>query len=143
KHRVDGVILSVSKNTSNFDFIETYQKSDIPLVFFDCVPDRTDVHRIVSDLATGMTEAIDTFVSCGHHRIALINGPANLLASKEREEYFLKGLKKNSIPHMKEFIFNSDLSEKGNQEAMLYLVSLTDRPSAVICFSDYVTLDVM
>src|SRR5690606_6055307 len=83
RHRVDGVILSVSKNTSNFDFIETYQKSNIPLVFFDCVPDRTDVHRIVSDLATGMTEAIDTFVSCGHHRIALINGPANLLASKE------------------------------------------------------------
>src|SRR5690606_13590276 len=44
KHRVDGVILSGSKNTSNFDFIESYRKANIPIVFFDCVPDRTDVH---------------------------------------------------------------------------------------------------
>src|SRR5690606_26029562 len=111
--------------------------------FFDCVPDRTDVHRIVADLSTGMTEAIDTFVNCGHHHIALINGPANLLASKEREVCFLEALKKNNIPHSKEFIFNTDLSEKGNQDAMLELISLTDRPSAVVCFSDYVTLDIM
>src|SRR5690606_1563154 len=62
KHGVDGVIRSLSKSTTNFDFIESYKKSSIPLVFFDCVPDRTDVHRIVADLSTGMIEAIDTFV---------------------------------------------------------------------------------
>jgi len=143
KHRVDGVILSVSKNTTNFDFIESFQKANIPIVFFDCVPDREDVHRIVANLETGMLEAISTFVSCGHNRIALINGPGNLLASKEREEAFIKGLKTNGVKVNKEYIFHTDLSEKGNQEAMLELISLAERPSAIICFSDYVTLDVM
>lgn len=143
RHRVDGVILSVSKNTNNFDFIETYKKANIPIVFFDCVPDRTDVHRIIADLGTGMTEAINTFVNCGHHRIALINGPSNLLASKEREEGFIAGLQENGIKINREYIFHTDLSEKGNQDAMLELISLAERPSAVICFSDYVTLDAM
>jgi len=143
RHRVDGVILSVSKNTSNFDFIEIYKKANIPIVFFDCVPDRTDVHRIIADLGTGMTEAINTFVNCGHHRIALINGPLNLLASKEREEGFIAGLQENGIKINREYIFHTDLSEKGNQDAMLELISLAERPSAVICFSDYVTLDAM
>src|SRR5690606_26416387 len=70
KHRVDGVIISLSKNTTSFDFIETFKKANIPVVFFDCSPDTADVYRIVSDLATGMIEAISTFVSWGHHRIA-------------------------------------------------------------------------
>ena len=143
EHRVDGLIVSVSKNTTNFSFIESYQKANIPIVFFDCVPDRDDVNRIVADLGTGITEAIDTFVSCGHNRIALINGPSNLLASKEREREFIASLKKNNIPLDEEFIFHTDLSEKGNQDAMLELISLPERPSAVICFSDYVALDVM
>src|SRR5690606_11173563 len=143
EHRVDGIIVSVSKNTTNFDFIESYQKANIPIVFFDCVPDRDNVHRIVADLATGMTEAIDTFVSCGHNRIVLINGPSNLLESKEREREFTISLEKNDVVVNKEYIFHTDLSEKGNQDAMLELISLAERPSAVICFSDYVTLDVM
>ena len=143
KHRVDGVIVSVSKNTSNFEFIEVFKKANIPMVFFDCVPDREDVHRILVELETGMIEAIDTLVSCGHSRIALINGPESLLASRERERGFIKGLKKNKVAVNPEYIVQTDLSPEGNRQAMVELISHSDRPSAVISFSDYVTLDAM
>lgn len=143
KHRVDGIILSVAKNTSNFDFIDSLRKSNIPIVFFDCVPDREDVIRIVSDLKPGMMEAIDTFVSCGHNRIALINGPQTLLASRERLEGYKQGLEKNDIPVNEYYIFVSDLSEEDNKRVMAELIALPERPSAVICFSDYVALDTM
>lgn len=143
KHRVDGIILSVAKNTSNFDFIDSLRKSNIPIVFFDCVPDREDVIRIVSDLKPGMMEAIDTFVSCGHNRIALINGPQTLLASRERLEGYKQGLEKNDIPVNEDYIFVSDLSEEDNKRVMAELIALPERPSAVICFSDYVALDTM
>lgn len=143
KHRVDGIIVSVAKNTSNFEFIETLDKAGIPIVFFDCVPDRDDVVRIVSDLKPGIMEAIDTFVSCGHHRIALINGPQTLLASRERLEGYKQGLKKKNIPFSEDYVFTSDLSEEDNKRVMIDLVALPDRPSAIICFSDYVALDTM
>jgi DNA-binding LacI/PurR family transcriptional regulator len=143
KHRVDGVIVSVSKNTRNFDFIEVYRKANIPIVFFDCVPDREDAHRVMVELETGMMEAIDTLVSCGHSRIALINGPESLLASRDRERGFIQGLKKNKISVNPEYIVNTDLSTEGNRQAMMELIAHSDRPSAVISFSDYVTLDAM
>lgn len=143
KHRVDGIILSAAKNTSNFEFIEALEKSNIPIVFFDCVPDRDDVIRIVSDLKPGMMEAIDTFVSCGHHRIALINGPQTLLASRERLEGYKQGLKKNNIPFNEDYVVTSDLTDDDNRRVMSELITLPERPSAIICFSDYVALDTM
>lgn len=142
-HRVDGIILSSAKNTREFEYIDILKNANIPLVFFDCVPDIPQINAIVSNLKTGMTEAIDTFVSCGHRTIAFINGPAHLPASKEREEAFTEALAKNGIPLNRDHIVYTDLSEKGNADAILELIALSERPSAVISFNDYVTLDAM
>ncbi len=38
---------------------------------------------------------------------------------------------------------NTDLTQEGNEAAILQLLSLPDRPSAVVSFNDYVALDVM
>src|SRR5690606_18305334 len=97
--------------------------------------------RIVSDLKPGIMEAIDTFVSCGHHRIALINGPQTLLASRERLEGYKQGLKKNNIPFSEDYVFTSDLSEEDNKRVMIDLVALPDRPAEVIGLVEDVPLE--
>lgn len=142
-HRVDGIILSSAKNTREFDYIDVLKNAGIPIVFFDCVPDIPNINAIVSNLKTGMLQAIDTFVSCGHQSIAFINGPGHLPASKEREGAFIKGLTNNNIPINRDYIVYTDLSEQGNEDAIVKLVNLINRPSAVVSFNDYVTLDAM
>jgi len=142
-HRVDGIILSSAKNTREFDYIDVLNNAGIPVVFFDCVPDLPHINAIVSNLKTGMREAINMFASCGHHIIAFINGPAHLPASKEREEAFIAALANNAIPLNRDYVVYTDLSEAGNEQAMLELINLSERPSAVISFNDYVTLDAM
>jgi len=142
-HRVDGVLMSIGKNTQNYPFIELMESAGIPIVFFDCVPDIENIHKVYCDLETGMLEAIDRFVSCGHHAISLINGPARLLASMEREKAYRKGLSKHSIPFKEEYMVNTDLTPEGNEAAILQLLALSDRPSAVVSFNDYVAMDVM
>lgn len=143
KHRVDGILISMSKNTGNTDFLNLLAKTEIPIVFFDCVPDLPNVHKIYSDLESGMIEAIDAFIERGHSKIALINGPESLLASKERAEAFKNALKKNDILFDSSYIVNTDLTEYGNEAAMEKICSLVDRPSAVISFNDFVTLDLI
>lgn len=142
-HRIDGIIVSLGKNTTDFAFLEIFRKANIPIVFFDCVPDLQEINAIICELETGMVEAVDTFVSCEHKQIAFINGPEDLLASKERENGFLKGLARHSIQKNTDYILHTDLSQEGNVEAMQKLLSLPKRPSAIICFNDYVALDVM
>jgi len=143
KHRVDGILISLGKNTVDTDFVDILSKTEIPVVFFDCVPDLDNVHKVYSDLSSGMIEAIDAFVERGHRKIALINGPESLLASKERSEAFLKALKKQGITSDESYVVHTDLTEKGNEEAMEKLCSLADRPSAVVSFNDFVTLDLI
>jgi len=142
-HRVDGVLMSIGKNTRDYPFIDLMEGAGIPIVFFDCVPDLEHIHKVYCDLETGMLEAIDRFVSCGHHAISLINGPTHLPASLEREKAYRKGLAQYDIRYKEEYVVNTDLTPEGNEAAISQLLALPDRPSAVVSFNDYVALDVM
>lgn len=142
-HRVDGIIMSAAKNTREFDYLGVLENAEIPVVFFDCVPDLPNLNAVFSNLCTGMYQAIDTFIACGHRSIAFINGPKTLPASVERENAFRKSLQDNHFEFNEEYLVYTDLSEAGNIAATNKLLSLPERPSALISFNDYVTLDAM
>ena len=143
KHRVDGVLISLGKNTTDLSFIKVLETAEIPVVFFDCVPAVDDVNKVFCELDTGMQEAIKAFVDRGHKAVALINGPEGLLASKERQLSFQKAIEKAGISFDEKYIANTDLTEKGNIQAVEKLCNLSDRPSAIVSFNDFVTLDVI
>src|SRR5690606_16622197 len=46
-HRVDGVLMSIGKNTRDYAFIELLESAGIPIVFFDCVPDLENINKVV------------------------------------------------------------------------------------------------
>lgn len=112
-------------------------------MYFDCVPNIDGVNKVYSDLSSGMREAIHAFASIGHQNIALINGPENLLASTERVEAYKKALEANDLAFDDKYVVNTDLTEEGNVDAMEKLLVLSERPSAVVSFNDFVTLDVI
>src|SRR5690606_24686150 len=70
KHRVDGILMSLGKNTEDLSFVQMLDESEIPIVFFDCVPKIEGVNKVYSDLSSGMQEAIQAFASIGHKNIA-------------------------------------------------------------------------
>lgn len=143
KHRVDGILMSLGKNTEDLSFVDMLKESEVPIVFFDCVPKIEGVNKVYSDLSSGMREAIQSFASIGHKNIALINGPENLLASQERADAYRQALLKEDIAFDEKYVVNTDLTEAGNIEAMEKLLLLSDRPSAIVSFNDFVTLDVI
>ncbi|MBD1420304.1 LacI family DNA-binding transcriptional regulator [Sphingobacterium chuzhouense] len=143
KHRVDGILMSLGKNTEDLSFVEMLNDAEVPIVFFDCVPKIEGVNKVYSDLSTGMREAIQAFASIGHQNIALINGPENLLASQERVEAYRVALESEELEYNERYVVHTDLTEQGNIEAIDKLLALSQRPSAIVSFNDFVTLDVM
>lgn len=139
--RVDGMIVSLSKNTINYGHFELLKKYNIPIVFFDCIPERKDIHFTACNLQTGMLTAINKLVEMGINNIALVNGPKQLVASKQRQQIYFQGLKKNDISYDERLVEFTDLSKEGNQEAMKKLLLLDNPPKAVITFNDYLALD--
>ncbi len=141
--RVDGMIVSMSKNTDSFEHFEMLKKYNIPLVFFDRVPNMVDINYVDCNLENGMREAIEFLAKKNHKQIALINGPKTLPSTKERYEWFVAALKKNDLKFDEKYIVSTDLTAQSTHIAMQQLVSLKPRPTAVITFNDYVALDAM
>ncbi len=140
-HRVDGILVSVSKNTTSYEHFESLKNYRIPVVFFDRIPAMPDIHYVACNLETGIQESVDFLIGEKRHRIALINGPDTLLASRERLQGFRGALKKHKIKLDPRLVSSTDLSLEGTNKAMQQLLSLKPRPTAVIAFNDYVALD--
>lgn len=141
RHRVDGLLVSLSKNTVSYEHFEQLNNYSIPVVFFDRVPDSPDVYSVSCNLKSSSVQLVDWLVSQGHKNIGFIKGPDTMMPSLERLNGYQEGLKKNNLAIDQSFIVQTDLSREQTQEAVRQLLGLKKRPTAVIAFNDYVALD--
>lgn len=141
RQRVDGLIVSLAKTSKSFEHFELLKKYKIPVVFFDRVPDIADAYTVSCNLENSSVELVDLLVSMGHKRIGFLKGPDSLIHSKQRLNGYYKGLKKHKLKVETALVVTTDLSKKKTQDAMHKLLALKNRPTAVIAFNDYVTLE--
>jgi len=140
-HRVDGLIVSITKNTISYEHFEALKKYDIPIVFFDRIPSMQNIHYVACNMASGTTQAFNFLRNLGHKTIGMINGPMNLLASKERVEGYRNALTKARLKYDPSLIISSDLTTDNIYAVTEKLLSLKNKPTAIIAFNDYVLLD--
>ena len=140
-HRVDGMLISVAKNTGNYSHFEMLKDYNIPVVFFDRIPKKTDIHSVTCNVERGMEDAIHFLVKRGHRNIAFVNGPKTIIASRERFEGYRDALSRKKIKVDPAYIISTDLTPESTIKAMEELLALKRRPTAVITFNDYIALD--
>jgi LacI family transcriptional regulator len=141
KHRVDGIIASISKNTDSFEHFEELKKYNIPVVFFDRVPEGDSFYKISCSLKHCSVAMVDWLVNEGYSRIGFIKGPGSMTSSDERMQGYIQGLAKNKIRLDKNLVVETDLTKGQNIAAMKSLLALKELPMAVIAFNDYVAID--
>jgi DNA-binding LacI/PurR family transcriptional regulator len=141
RQRVDGLIVSLSKTTKTFEHFAQLKKYNIPVVFFDRVPDSPDSYTVSCNLENSSIELVDWLVSKGHKQIAFIKGPDTLIHSRQRLNGYHAGLKKHKLKADSSFVVTTDLSKTKTKDAMHKLLALKNRPTAVIAFNDYVALE--
>lgn len=141
RQRVDGIIISLSKNTQKISFLKEIEAAGIPVVFFDRVPDQADVHKVYCDIYKSTIDMVNWLYSRGFRKIAMINGPSNLTASRERLEGYKQALTQKKVKIDMRYFESTDLTKEGTTTAMKKLLSLKNVPTAVISFNDYVHMD--
>lgn len=139
--RVDGLIVSISKHTKNYEHLIMMGKYNIPIVFFDRVPDLPNVHKVSSNIESGTREAIEFLIAKGHKRIGVINGPEEMGSCKDRVDTYIDVLKKKKIKIDLSLVVTTDLTEAGTHLAMENLLGLKHPPTAIVTINDYVALD--
>jgi LacI family transcriptional regulator len=141
KHRVDGLLVSISKNTDSYEHFEELRKYKIPVVFFDRVPDSNDVYKVSCSLKQSSIDMVDWLISHSHKRIGFIKGPGSMISTDERLQGYIQGLAKNNIKVDRNLIVETDLTKTKNIEAIKKLLALKEIPDTVIAFNDYVAFD--
>jgi LacI family transcriptional regulator len=138
--RVDGLLISITKNTSTYDHFEIFKKSNIPIVFFDCVPSIKNIHSVACNMETGTFEAVNFLLKKGHRVIGMINGPSTLYASTERKDGYIMAMIKNRLKFDPSLLVNCDLTEEGTISTLNDLLDNKRKPTAIVAFNDYVVL---
>lgn len=139
--RVDGVIVSITKHTENLDHFEELKKYNIPVVFFDRVPETNNVHKVASNFITSTRQAIEFLIAQGHKRIGIINGPEEMKSCKERVKSYMDALSSKKIKIDLSLVVSTDLSQEEVYKATEELLNLKKPPTAILTINDYVALD--
>jgi len=141
KHRVDGIIASISKNTDSFGHFDELKKYNIPVVFFDRVPEQDSFYKVSCSLKQCSVAMVDWLIDKGYKRIGFIKGPVSMTSTDERMQGYIQGLAKHNIKLDNNLIAETDLTKSQNSAAIEKLLALQELPLAVIAFNDYVAID--
>lgn len=138
--RVDGLLVALAKDTQTFGHFSKLKDNGVPVVFFDRVPPYYSIHSVCCNIELATQQAVDFLLKKGHRQIGIINGPESLLSSMERKNGYIKALEGEKISFDPSLYTECDLTESGAEKAMDKLLALSERPSAVLAFNDYVAI---
>lgn len=141
-HRVDGLLVSISKDTADIGYFKEYNKHNIPIIFFDRVPqDSSAINAVWCNIYDTTIKAIDYLFEKGYKKIAYLRGPETLRIKDERIRAYKDSLEQHNVVEKTDYVIRSDLSSHSTWKAMNQLLHLMDPPNAVIAFNDTVALD--
>jgi DNA-binding LacI/PurR family transcriptional regulator len=143
RNKVDGLIVSISRNTSDIAHFKHLEDRGIPVVYFVRRPGADETFHVTSNVYQGTIDAVEFLAGKGHRRIGHILGPPGLIATADRLNGYKDGLIRSGLSWDESLTANSDLSETGTMMAIEKLITLNDPPTAIITFKDYVALDAM
>jgi DNA-binding LacI/PurR family transcriptional regulator len=141
--RVDGVIVSLSVETENYDHFKELEEYGIPVVFFDRTPTNFPAHTVKCNVLEGASQIVDYLVGRGIKKIALLNGAKNLGVCQERYEGYKTAIQKNGLKLSPEYVKFTNLTKEDTSLKMLELLALKNKPEAIFAFNDYVALNAM
>lgn len=138
--RVDGILLSVAKETKNFGHILMAQQAGVPIAFFDRSRDNLGVHAVVIDDFRGGYLATQHLIEQGYQRIAHISGPQHLNIFSDRFRGYKKALKDAGIPYDPQWVYKGDVSIEAGRAAIDHWFQQRVRPDAVFAVEDFTAL---
>jgi DNA-binding LacI/PurR family transcriptional regulator len=108
----------------------------MPMVFVDAGPPGELVRPLLVDYQKGIGEGVQHLGALGHRKIGYISGPLLQRSSQLRKEAFLESVRKIGIHPAPSWLIEGDHTLEGGMRAMEQLLSLQERPTAVMCSND-------
>lgn len=130
--RVDGLIVSISQDTSGFEIFESALKQQIPIVFMDRIPDISNCNTVTVDDKGGAYRATEHAIKLGYRKIAQFAGYSNINIGRERISGFKQALTDNGIEVNNDWIIEGDYEEKHGYDSFMKLYKENNMPDLIL-----------
>lgn len=141
--RVDGIIVSISKGTTNYSHFDYLKELKIPIAFFDRIYDNTQFSSVTIDDFQGGFMATESLIKSGYKRIAHASGPLHIKAFSDRLKGYLEALKQYNYKVDEKLIFKGDCTIKSGELGVQYFLGLSKRPDAIFAVEDFTALGII
>ena len=138
--RVDGIIVSIAKNTEKFDHFQRVIDKGIPLVLFDRITDQIEVNQVVIDDYWASYKAVEHLIAQGYRKIAHFTSPRKINIYKERLRGYMDALTEHGLSVDPHLIVESNMQLEDGQQSARHLLDKAVEFDAIFSAADYAAM---
>ncbi len=129
--RVDGIMMSLSEQTSDTIHLTDLKDNEIPVVFFDRIVEDFDTPKVTTDNYDCGLKATEHLIKNGCKRIAFLSISQKLSISNMRLKGYLAALEKNKIKKDNTLIVSCEKEDAKNNSLIRKLLKRKNRPDSI------------
>jgi len=136
--RVDGLIASLSFDTTNLDHFQRFIDKGVPVMFFDRVEQDGDNSVVIIDNAKCGYVATNHLIEQGCKRIVHVTSSLKRNVYSQRFKGYKDALFDNELPFDNSMLIVGDLTEKAGVDAAMKVLKMKPRPDGAFITNDFV-----
>lgn len=136
---VDGLLVSLSTETTDLSHLKKLHEKGLPIVFFDRVTEEMQTHKVIANNFNGAYQATEHLFRSGFKRIAHITISPHLSITKERLAGYKAALADNGVPFdesLVKYCKYGGLIFSETEQAVEALLNLEKKADAIVAASD-------
>jgi len=139
QNRITGLFVCISPETTNIEPFRKLKEIEIPVIFFDKVPDNNNCNKVCVADSLSATMAANAIINKKKKKVIGFFGNTHLLMTKKRLAAFEETIneKVTKIKLITDYALSSDEAEA------LTLNHLKEKPDTIFCMSDEILTGVM
>ena len=138
--RVDGILVSIAKETTDYSHFIEMKTRGMPIVFFDRAIDDLGISSVTINDYKGAFMATDHLIKQGYKKIAHIAGPQHIKLFNDRLKGYMGALQANKIMVDADLIYMGDVSIDAGKRAIKYFFEKENKPDAAFTVEDFTAL---
>jgi LacI family transcriptional regulator len=136
---VDGLLISLSTETTDLSHLNKLHDKGLPIVFFDRITEEMPTHKVIANNFNGAYQATEHLIKNGFRRIAHLTISPHLSITKERLAGYKTALTDHQLPYdesLVKYCKYGGLINEETEEAVDSLLALKKKPDAIVAASD-------
>lgn len=140
KLKVEGILISISKETTDFSLVQKIMDSKVPVIFFDRVPNLKHINSVTLDDYRGAVLATEHLIGQGCRNLIHIAGDPKVSIFEKRRKGFIDAISKSKHKNIKYSIIELNADVQNDISILQKTFDANSNIDGIFAFGDEIGL---